>query len=75
MLEDILGSQLVISPDYNRSDIERLIEQLDNCNKACQLLIKGEISIEDYLDVLEFNGHDIDDYFAVTDSNLLIIGC
>lgn len=75
MLEDLLGSQLIISPDYNRSDIEQLIQQLDNCQQAAKELIKGHLSVEDYLDILEFNGHDMDAYFAVTDSNLLLIGC
>lgn len=75
MLEDLLDSQLIISPDYNQSDIEQLIQRLDNCHQATQMLIQGKISIEDYLDILEFNGHDIDNYFAVTDANLLLVGC
>ncbi len=74
MIEDLLESEIHLCPDFNRADIEALLHQLDNCNKAVQDFITGRIDEETFLDILEANGHKMEDFLSVTESNLIIVG-
>ncbi len=73
-VEDLLWSELHLCPDYSKADLEALLFQLDNCNKAVQSFITGQLDEETFLDILEANGHNIDDFLSVTESNLIIVG-
>lgn len=73
-LTPLLAPQLVCLPDYNEADVRELLIQLDICSKALNQLLRGQITLEDYLDILEFYGMDIEDYGSITDSNLVLFG-
>jgi len=73
-VKTLLEPQLVCLPDYNEVDIQALLGQLDICSKALKQLLDGQITLADYLDILEFFGMDMEDYASITDSNLVLFG-
>lgn len=74
VIEDSLWSEISICPDYGPLDYWALLHQLNACNTAVQQFMEGKLDEDTFLDTLETNGHQIDDYLSVTDSNLVIFG-
>ena len=58
----------------NSSDIRVLCQQLDNCSKATDNFLKGRIDEATYLDILEANDHEIDEYLLTVNNNFDLIG-
>ncbi len=57
------------TPD-TETDIHDLVERLNNCRKLMDLLIDGKLPLQDYLDLIESQGADMDSYAETTSNNL-----
>ncbi|WP_107668991.1 hypothetical protein [Cyanothece sp. BG0011] len=55
------------SPDTNRSDI---VLRLNNCQKLMDLFLDGKLPLDDYLDLIEAQGVNMDDYAETVSFNL-----
>jgi hypothetical protein len=74
LLEDLLTTGIRSTSDMNLSDLQTLIEAEAACNGALEKWLRGEIDEETFCDVLEYYGHDMDDYFEIVDYNFDVIG-
>lgn len=57
------------TPDAE-TDMNDLTERLNNCQKLMDLLIDGKLPLHDYLELIEAQGVDMDDYAETTANNL-----
>ena len=64
------ATQLWVITDSKESDTQQLCKQLAACNTARDNLLSGLISFDDYLDVLNDNSVDIEDYSETVEDNL-----
>ncbi len=74
MLDDILGLSIITTEKMSESESSKLIEKLECAELAKTRFIKGEISFEDYLDILELCEVDIDNYLITVEDNLAVDG-
>ncbi|MBK1989049.1 hypothetical protein A0J48_016130 [Sphaerospermopsis aphanizomenoides BCCUSP55] len=68
--------ELVIIPglDICSAAALDLVERLEAANLAQQRLLEGFISLEDYFDILELCGVDMDQYLGVVEQNVFDCG-
>jgi hypothetical protein len=64
------ATQLWIVVDSSEQDTRQLCEQLAACNSARDAMLTGELSVDDFLDVLAENDVDIDSYEETTERNM-----
>ncbi len=60
-----------VTPETDISDIP---EKLNNCQKLVDAFLSGKLSLQDYLDLIEAQGVDLDNYAETTASNLSYFG-
>lgn len=60
-------------PSCNQ-EVTHLIKQLEVAELATDKFIKGEINFDDFLELMELAGVDIDEYLIVVEANLLEVG-
>lgn len=63
------ATQLWICSDPE-SDYSALTQALHSCNTARDRMLTGDISLDDYLDVLTDNGVNLDEYEETVNNNL-----
>lgn len=59
------------NPDTNTTE---LVERLNNCQKLVDCFLSGKLPVDDYLDLIEAQGVDMDNYAETTSSNLTYFG-
>jgi hypothetical protein len=64
------ATQLWICGNYREENLDLLAKQLRICNFARDMLLKGLISYDDFLDILNENKIDIDGYESILEDNL-----
>jgi hypothetical protein len=74
LLNEAFETTIQIAKNINHEEIKLLIKQEDNCNKALNKWLVGEIDEETFLDILEANGHTMDVSLKVFDENLNYLG-
>ena len=58
-------------PETNTTE---LVKRLHNCQKLVDAFLQGKLPVNDYLDLIEAQGVDMDDYAETTSSNLTYFG-
>ena len=74
LLNEAFETTIQIARNIDHEEIKLLIKQEDNCNKALNKWLGGEIDEETFLDVLEANGHTMDISLKTFDENLNYLG-
>lgn len=74
MLNEVLGLQIITTPGMSLAESEHLIKQLECANLGKIAFIKGELSLEDFCDILELCDVDVDEYLINVENNLSIAG-
>lgn len=74
LLNEAFETTIQIAKNINHEEITLLIKQEDNCNRALNKWLTGEIDEETFLDILETNGHTMDVSLKVFDENLNYLG-
>ena len=67
------ATQLWIVHEGETADIKQLTQQLHTCNSARDDLLSGNISFDDYLDVLNQNEVNLEAYEETVEENLGLI--
>lgn len=71
-LEEFFGVEIEVNrPTEN--DIEALLIQYHNAERALKNFLDLKISFADYCDILEFNEVNMDEFLAVIDNNLSLV--
>lgn len=68
--ENCLTLWLPTSPDLDSN----LVRKLDRCSRALNSLMETKISWQDYLDVLQTEGIQMDDYINIAHENVIRCG-
>lgn len=55
-------------------DSSHICSKLDNCQKLMDLFLRGKLSLEDYLDLIETQEVDMDNYSITVGNNLKDFG-
>ncbi len=74
MLGEIIGIEIPLFPQITDEEIKLRIEQEEAAYLGKIAFIKGKISLEEYLDILEMCEVDIDDFLLTLENNLVIVG-
>ncbi|WP_017314923.1 hypothetical protein [Mastigocladopsis repens] len=76
MIRRFLESEIFIAKSDNLtlSDCARLIQKQEVANLALEKFILGQISFQDYIDILETCEMNIDDYLITVEQNLITCG-
>ncbi len=71
MLKGDLRKSLIIwgNPSPGE-DLSALCSQLDNCRKLMDAFLEGKLPFQDYLDLIEAQGIDMDNYEKTVSTNL-----
>lgn len=72
-LQEFENSLNLWIPSSKKVDRSILI-RLNNCQQALSNLLDCEISWQDYLDILQSNGVDMDDYLNISHENIISCG-
>lgn len=71
-IEDSLSFMIQCDPDLSDSDRDRIIAQEHQASSALQMFMAGKISFQDFIDLVEDAGIDIDEYLENSCLNLEI---
>lgn len=74
MLEDILNLRIIVTPHAEQSELAHLVKQLECAELAQSSFVKGNLSLEDYCDILQLCDVNVDDYLLQVESNLSAVG-
>jgi hypothetical protein len=77
VLNNLLGVEIVLnkdSQDMNQTDIDNLVSLHSLMEVARKDFLKGSITFEEYLELLNMAGMNIDDYCLNLENNLTTIG-
>lgn len=74
MFDDIFGVEIIPIQGISTDEINDLIKRHDICAEAKRQLLAFQISWQDYLDLLECAGVNIQEYLNITNENALILG-
>lgn len=74
MIEDFRGSLypwIIVEPE---NDNKAIIQSFSHVRNALDDLIAMKISWHEYLDILDHEGVDMDDYLTTAESNIISVG-
>jgi hypothetical protein len=74
MINEVLNLQIITTPGMTIEESEHLIKQLECAELAKTAFIRGELSLEDYCDILQLCGVNVDEYLFQIESNLHLAG-
>lgn len=74
LLNDSFNTCIILCKDMSASEIKRLVRQEFICNQALSNWIAKTIDDDTFLDILEANGHKMDEYIRTVNSNLDYLG-
>jgi hypothetical protein len=78
MLEDIIGVEIPLYPQITEDEIALRIEQEEAAYLGRKAFLKGQISPDEYFDILEMCEVNMDDFLInlegnLTESGLLVV--
>lgn len=73
MLDDLLGVE-IITQCPSKEELEHLIKQEEGARLALDAFLSRRISLEDYCDILELCGVNMDEYIINLQSNIQATG-
>ena len=73
ILEDVLGIELNLHPHLHVEEINDMVEREEAVSLGLRALDRGQITIEDYFDIVELAGIDMDEYINTVGDNLIWI--
>jgi hypothetical protein len=71
ILEDILGIELNLHPHLHIEEINDMVEREEAVSLGLQALERGRISVDDFFDIVELAGLDMDEYINTVGDNLI----
>ncbi|HLO88876.1 MAG TPA: hypothetical protein VK203_28265 [Nostocaceae cyanobacterium] len=74
IITDILGVEIPLHPEMCQDEINTRIEQEEAAYLGKIAFLKGKITLEEYLDILEMCEVDMDDYLLNLEGNLKTVG-
>ena len=74
MFDSVMGIEIIPVCGISPTEIDDLIKQHDICMEAKRQLLDFKISWQDYLDLIECAGVNIQEYLTTSDNNALILG-
>ncbi|PHJ62792.1 hypothetical protein VF14_26875 [Nostoc linckia z18] len=74
MINEILGLQIITTPGMSLEECSYLIKQLECANLAKIQFAQGKLSLEDFCDILELCGVNVDEYLLQVEANLTTAG-
>ncbi|MFM5962611.1 MAG: hypothetical protein ACKOQ2_36595 [Dolichospermum sp.] len=74
MIEKILQTEILVVSGISPSEIDHLLEKYEDCNNALDSLIKGIMTLDDYIDFLLMAGIDVDDFLTEADKDCILMG-
>jgi hypothetical protein len=74
MLNEILELQIITTPGMSIEECQHLIQKLECANLAKESLIEGNLSLEDYCDILGLCEVNVDEYLINIEDNLTVAG-
>lgn len=72
--ENVLCPEIQLVENLSQEELDLLIIQEENCAKANKLLIEGRIDIESWIDILQHNSINVEEYLVNVDNNLVLFG-
>jgi len=74
MFDEVMGIEIIPVSNISPDEINDLIKRHDICMEAKRQLLSLQISWQDYLDLIECAGVNIQEYLNISDNNALILG-
>lgn len=74
MIEKILETEIIVIQGISPEEIDDLIKKHQMLHDAKISLIKGEISINDYIDFLALAEIDIDEFLDEANNDAILMG-
>lgn len=74
MLQSLLATEIYLPHQITEDEANYLIAQSECAELALSRFVAGDISFEDYCDILELCNVDIDNYLLTIEINLEIAG-
>jgi hypothetical protein len=71
ILRDILGIELNLHPHLHVEEINDMVEREEAVSLGLQALERGRISVDDFFDIVELAGLDMDEYIDTVGDNLI----
>lgn len=73
MIEDLLTVEIYLGTP-TQDEIEYLVKAEEACRLALDKFLAQQISLQDYFDILQLAGVNIDDYLLTLENNLIAVG-
>lgn len=70
MKSDLRKSLIVWGGNSENSDPLETTKKVSNCRKLMDAFLDGKLPLDDYLELIEVQGLDMDDYAETVSSNL-----
>ncbi len=70
LTSDLRKSLIIWGNGSPQSDPSDVCSKLNNCRKLMDAFIAGKLPLQDYLDLIETQGVDMDDYSETVAANL-----
>lgn len=74
MINQVLNLQIITAEGMSLQESDHLIKQLECAELAKDAFIRGELSLEDYCDILQLCGVNVDEYLTQIETNLNAVG-
>lgn len=66
----IWETPFILDPDMDNVDVDQEWEKMLSRTKATEAMIQGDLKFNNFLDFLESQGYDIEEYLDVVDRNI-----
>lgn len=74
MLDSLLTIEIYLPHQITEDEASYLIKQAECTELALSKFVAGDISFQDYIDILELCDVNIDDYLLIVEDNLEVVG-
>lgn len=74
MIEQIIETEIIIIQGISPEEIDDLIKKHEACHDAKISLMKGNISWDDYIDILALAEIDIDEFLDEANNDAILMG-
>ncbi|MFM6723672.1 MAG: hypothetical protein ACKPJF_04320 [Dolichospermum sp.] len=74
MIEKIFQTEILVVSGISLNEIDHLLKKYEDCNNALDSLIKGIMSLDDYIDFLLMAGIDIDGFLDEANDDAILMG-
>lgn len=74
MIEKIFETEIIVLQGISPEEIDDLIKKHEACHDAKISLMKGNISWDDYIDLIGLAGIDIDEFLDEANNDAILMG-